>query len=606
VQEILIAAAALLAAFVAPRFLPDSLAGWRRSAAITMVRLVFGVVALSEVLSTSIISIPANEVGVVRKIYGLTNNPPGHFIATKGETGYQAEIIPPGTFRISIFFNVLNRVDLLPVVVVPNGFYGRIVASDGEALNAGQIMADAWPDADQQKYLDAEYFMTHGGKKGLQLSVLKPGVYPLNLALFQVKIGYIRNGRDITADSDEVYDLHGKSFQQSPLDTSITRVPAGFVGVVRSSVQSAGVDCKARTAKTDEGGLTAELVTQYCKGVWDTSLPPNDYYLNRDAYDVTLVSTRVTTLEFKGGFTRRYLDLKVDAKGDFTQTERTASFPQPKDSADTAINTKIEGWEIPQELRAIVQITPENAPIVVAAVGGQEEVDQRIVVPSIRSLVRNVYGGTIAVNETNDKGVVLRVTRPTRVLDTIENRTVLEQAILERVQIDGRRAGVDIKEIRLGESAIPPELLLARQREQLAGQLRAAYIQEQTAQEQRQKTEQARATADQQRDLVTAQISVQTARLAQDRRQAEGHAERLFLEEQAAGQTAQAEVLGKDSVLKLQQLKLMLDLLAAHPELVANLKLPQVYVGGGGGLEGPAAIIGSFLHPIDIAPAPAK
>ena len=149
----------------------------------------------------------------------------------------------------------------------------------------------------------------------------------------------------------------------------------------------------------------------------------------------------------------------------------------------------------------------------------------------------------------------------------IENRTVLEQAILERAQIDGRRAGVDVKEIRLGESAIPPEQLLARQREQLAGQLRAAYVQEQIAQEQRQKTEQARATADQQRDLVTAQISVQTGRLAQDRRQAEGHAERLFLEELAAGQTVQAEVLGKDSVLKLQMLKLALDLLATHPEL---------------------------------------
>jgi hypothetical protein len=309
---------------------------------------------------------------------------------------------------------------------------------------------------------------------------------------------------------------------------------------------------------------------------------------------VTLVSTRVTTLEFKGGFTRRYLDLKVDAKGDFTQSERSASFPMPTDAADTAINTKIEGWEIPQELRAIVQITPENAPIVVAAVGGQNEVDQRIVVPSIRSLVRNVYGGSIAVTETGPDGTTKTVTRPTKVLDTIENRAALEQAILERAQIDGRRAGVDIKEIRLGESAIPPELLLARQREQLAGQLRSAYIQEQIAQEQRQQTEQARATADRQNDLVAAQISVKTAELAQQRRQAEGHGERLFLEEQAAGQTAQANVLGKDSVLKLQALKQLLELLAAHPEVIANLKLPQVYVAGGG-LEGPAAVLGSFL-----------
>ena len=605
-SEILIAAAALAALLFAPRVIPDAITGWRRIGAIGLLRLLFGLVALYEVLATSIVSIPANQVGIVRKIYGFTSIPPGHIIATRGETGYQAEIIPPGTFRISIFFNVLNRVDLVPIVVVPNGFYGRIVANDGEALGVGQVMADAWPDVDQQKFLDAEFFMTHGGHKGLQLSLLKPGVYPLNLALYQVKIGFIKNGKDIVSSSDEIYDLRGLTREDTPLDTSITRVPAGSVGVVRSSVQNAGVDCKPRTAKTDEGGLTAELVPQYCKGVWDTSLPPNDYYLNRDAYDVTLVSTRVTTLEFKGGFTRRFLDLKVDSKGDITVSERSATFEKPSDAADTAVNTKIEGWEIPQELRAIVQITPENAPIVVAAVGGQDEVDRRILVPSIRSLVRNVYGGRISLSETNDKGVATPLTRPTRVLDTVENRTVLEQAILERAQVDGRRAGVDIKEIRLGESAIPPELLLARQREQLAGQLRAAYIQEQTAQEQRQKTEQARATADQQRDIVTAQTAVKVAQLAQDRRQAEGHAERLFLEEQALGQTAQAEVLGKDSVLKLQQLKLMLELLGAHPELVANLKLPQVYVGGAGdSLDGPAAILGSFLRPSGAAP-PAK
>ena len=129
-------------------------------------RVAFGMIALYAVLSTSIITIPANQVGVVRKVYGLANIAPGHIIATRGETGYQAEIIPPGTFRISLLFNIINTVDLLPVVVVPNGFYGRLVATDGEPLAAGQIMADAWPDADQQKFLDAEYFMTHGGKRG--------------------------------------------------------------------------------------------------------------------------------------------------------------------------------------------------------------------------------------------------------------------------------------------------------------------------------------------------------------------------------------------------------------------------------------------------------
>ena len=132
-SEILIAFAAFAALLFAPRVIPDSIVGWRRVAAVGVIRLVFALVAIFEVLSTSIISIPADKVGVVRKIYGFSNLSPGHLIATRGETGYQAEIIPPGTFRISIFFNVLNRVDLLPIVVVPNGFYGRIVANDGDA-----------------------------------------------------------------------------------------------------------------------------------------------------------------------------------------------------------------------------------------------------------------------------------------------------------------------------------------------------------------------------------------------------------------------------------------------------------------------------------------
>ena len=107
----------------------------------------------------------------------------------------------------------------------------------------------------------------------------------------------------------------------------LLHVPAGSVGVVRSSVEEKGQNCQPIKAKADFDGLVAELVPQGCKGVWNVSLPPNDYYLNRDAYEVVMVSTRVTTLEFKGGYERRYLDLKVDGKGDFTQTERVARFP---------------------------------------------------------------------------------------------------------------------------------------------------------------------------------------------------------------------------------------------------------------------------------------
>ena len=81
-REILIAAIAIVAAIFAPRVIPDSFAGWRKLGTIAAFRLGFGLVAIYEILSTSIIQVPADQVGLVRKIYGLkiwrmgTSSPP--------------------------------------------------------------------------------------------------------------------------------------------------------------------------------------------------------------------------------------------------------------------------------------------------------------------------------------------------------------------------------------------------------------------------------------------------------------------------------------------------------------------------------------------------
>jgi hypothetical protein len=582
---------ALAAAIVVPARLPDRVGAVGRVA----VRLVLIAVAIIAAADTSFVRVPADSVGLVRKLYGAHAMPEGHVVAAAGETGWQAGVLPPGAFHVSPFLRVVNEITFVPVVNVPQGFYGRIVTRDGTPLDEGQVMADAWPDAEFAHFLDATYFLTHGGRRGLQASILKPGTYPLNLALYSVRIGHEPNGRDVTDNVDEVYDLNGYRTESSPLSTAITRVPAGFVGVVRSTIAEPGLACQDITDNTEGGGLVARLVPRGCKGIWVDALAPGDYYLNRDAFDVTLVDTRVQTLEFKGGYTRRYIDLKVDQRGDFTQAERSVVVPfEAARSVDAAVGTKVEGWEVPQELRAVLQIQPRHAATVVAAVGSLAEVETRIMVPAIRSHVRNVFGGTVDVTEPDATGHPVTVTRPTRVLDLIEQRPALEAAILARVQEDGRRAGVDVKEIRLGESAIPPELLLARQREQLAEQLKRAYEQERIAQTERQAAEEARATADQQADLVHSQIAVQKAQLSEQQRRAEGRAERAYLEEQAAGQTAQVGVLGRDSVLLLQQTKIWAELLAAHPELLANLRLPQTMVFGGG-LEGAAATFGSAL-----------
>ena len=49
-----------------------------------------------------------------------------------------------------------------------------------------------------------------------------------------VRIGFEPNGKDIIKNSDDLHDIHGLHQEDSPLDTSSTRIPAGSVGVIRS------------------------------------------------------------------------------------------------------------------------------------------------------------------------------------------------------------------------------------------------------------------------------------------------------------------------------------------------------------------------------------
>lgn len=533
---------------------------------------VFGLFLLS---SSSFVFIGADQVGHLKRIYAFQNLPEGRIIAVEGEKGPQAQVLGPG-FHLIPLVRVLYEVEEYPVVTVPEGYYGQITTLDGVPMPDGMFIAPQIPDDDVSEMLKAETFLRQGGYRGPQETVLKPGSYRLNRYLFDVSI------------SD---------------NTAATLIPAGHVGVVKSNVARPGIQCREEEVSVDvvSDALTVPLVPTGCVGIWKEPLFPGAYYLNRAAYEVTLVDTRVQTWEYKGGYVKRIIDLSLDQQGNIQQTERTIDEVSPPDAADRAVFVKVEGWDIPLELRALVQVSPENAPVVVGSVGGLDEIENRILTPAIRSIVRNVAGSTIRVPLRDETGAPVDppeyVVRPTRVLDLIENREALEQTIETEIKIEGRKAGVEIKEIRLGEPAIPPELLLSRLRVQLADQLSEAYKRETAAQQQRIETEQARATADEQPRLVEAQIAVEVAEQREAERAALGRAERQYLEELARGQMAQAEVLGQDRVAMLQALEKVLISLERRPELVALVGrlVPQTVVGGDAGLAGAAAILGQAI-----------
>ncbi len=590
--------AALLAiVFLGSRILPKNLLRWDK-----WIRSGCLFIAVLVIASTSFIYIEDDETGHLVKIYGAKGLHSGRIIAFEGEKGPQARILPPG-FNFEFLLNIINDISKKPIIEIPEGEYGFLMALDGKPLRPDQTYADAVsPSTFIEQVNDAERFLNEGGQKGPQTSILTPGKYRLNHFLWSVQTG------------------------------KVTDIPAGFVGVVKSNVYSRvefgnlkvdkPKECKATHSKSAEAEeLAVPLVPVGCIGIWETALRPGKYYINKKGYHVTLVDTRVQTWEYKGGYSLRSIDLTVEQQGEIRQNELTREVPIPETAVGPAVMVTVEGWNVPQELRVLVQVTPKNAPFVVASVGGLEKVESRILTPAIRSIVRNVGGGTIIVPvpilksdgqpqlNANGEVMIKKVIRPTQVLDLIENRELIQTNVKDIIYSEGLKAGVEIKEIRLGYPSVPPELLVARRREQLAQQLMKAFLQEKKAQAERIKTEQARATAEKQPQLVEAEIEVRRSQEFAKARKNEGQGEKDKLELIARGQEKQVSVLGREKVVELRKyeitLKTVMDFFDAHPDvLTAALSNAHKFVpervftlgeGGANNLAGAAGILGDFL-----------
>jgi hypothetical protein len=597
----------VIVAVMAPPLVPPNL----RSALVDNALRLVGLVAIVlSIASTSFVHVPDGRLGQLFRVYGGGPLTEGRILAVRGENGPQARILTPG-FHFWLLVNVLYEVDTSKQEVnIPKGRVGLLTAKDGAALRPGQAFADPFAAGLGNKMLDAEAFLLNGGQRGPQLSVLTPGRYRLNRYLWDI----------------------------SEVDAS--QVKAGFVGVVKSNVHAdidfgtlkadkpAKCDLVTPTRADEKDKIEAPIVPVGCIGVWDKSLQPGQYYINPDAFLVTEVDTRAQVWTYGGGYRRAQIALTVDAKGDIVQNRTEVEVPQEKDHADRAVFVKMEGWDVPLELRVVAQVAPAEASCVVAGVGSLKQVEDRVLTPAIRAITRDVAGGSYEVTEArmdengkpildkDGKPVFVTVNRPTKVLDLINQRPLIEGEIERRVRAGAHKSCVAIREVRLGEPAIPPELLVAVRREQLATQLARAFVQEKSAQEKRIDSEKAKATADQQSKLVESEINVQRSVQNAQAARNEGQGERDKLSLISEGQQKQVGVLGPDATVKLRQFELTLDTIAkfanAHPEVFtaalsnAQKFVPNVQVGAGGdGVAGMLmAILGQSLNSAPAPPSP--
>jgi hypothetical protein len=610
-------------------------------------------------LSLSFVNVPSDKVGHMKRIYFGRHMPSGRVIALEGQKGNQAYTLAPG-FHFIPLIDVIFDVEMKNMITVPEGQYAILVARDGRTLTKGQYLADKWPEGEEERFLDAAYFMGEGadgprGQRGPQLDLLRPGRYRINLYLFDVKLAD-QQGRPLYA-----------------ID-----VPAGFVGVVKSNVgpeydtepivptsvveayteevrleasrrhreevrqeatrkrrwesmsarirshkdtiahivdqpgEDAAPTREAPAAAQEDAPATADevhrqlnpvevelsaderqavvieakkralralsvpIVPKGSRGVWRDVITPGRYYLNAMAYETYLVDTRIQTWEYAGGYTRRWINLKIDQNGTIAQESNEEQIPKKEGAADAATLIRVEGWDVFLDSRILMQVTPENAPYVVASVGGIQEAEDKIITPAYKSVSRNVIGH-------EDR----------RALDILYHREALEQAVEVRIIPEGKKAGIIIREIRFGDPMVPPELLLPGKRRQLAEQLKATYEKEQEAQTERIETEKKRAMADQQPKLIEARIAKEAASERKEEQRLLGEGEELRLKAVARGENARKQVLGAERTTELAMMKMLLEAIQSNPELV---KVPSTLVtgaGGGGSLEGAAAILGN-------------
>jgi regulator of protease activity HflC (stomatin/prohibitin superfamily) len=498
----------------------------------------------------------------------------GQIIATDGEMGPQGWMKREG-ISIIPFVNFIYSVSYKDIVSIPKGQLLILTAKDGLPLGKEEFFAPDWFDnaTDEQKMdeelkrpftraeyetrmLNAEFFLTHGGKKGPQVNVLSPGKYAINTYLWDYEI------KDATV------------------------IPTGNVGVVTSKVGEISKDIER---STDNSNISVPLVDKGYIGIWKKTLTTGSYYLNPEAYHVQIFDMKAQIWLYKGGFKPRENDLFVAKNGEIGYKIVVHEFEKvPASAADSAIAVKTKDkYTVYIEARLQIQPDPKHASRIVGGVGDLTKVEDKIITPAVRSILRNVGMKYDAV-------------------DFVDKRVQIEAECKILLHAKAQQAGVPLKEFFFGNIDIPPAVLTPQKVEELSKKMEKAYIQQDLTYKQLIKTNETKATADQQSTLVKAKIKKEKAEYEKQAKKIEGEGIRLYTEEVAKGkkfaliqvakgQKAQKDVLGAEKTFELQMWKETINFLKENPDVAKAV--PQVYInksGGGNdsGFEEGAAIMG--------------
>jgi uncharacterized membrane protein YqiK len=465
---------------------------------------------LLRVFSGTVI-VSKDEIGIVNKKWVLVGKnrtlPDGAIVALNGEAGLQADTLAPGIhFGLWAWQYAVTKV---PFTTIDKGHIGIVEARDGHALSGGRVLART---VECTSYQDARGFLTRGGERGPQISIIPPGTYRINTALFQVALADVleipdnmvgivttKDGKPLATGEIAGKEILGHNMYQdaesfitnggfkglqeqvilagryfinprfATVETKpMTEVPIANVGVVIAYVGDEGKDL------TGDSFKHGNLVSRGQKGVWFDPLDPGKYPINTFTHKVEIVPTANIVLNWATGKSEAH---KLDEKLS-TITVRSS-----------------DGFTFNLDVSQIIHIPRNDAPRVIARFGTMANLVTQVLEPTIGNYFRNAA-------QTSD------------VIEFLKKRSDRQLEAKMAIGAALTEYNVNAIDTLIGDIAPPEALMKTLTDRKIAEQEQVTYKTQQLAEETRKDLQQARAMADTQARVVDAERSVSIAEFA--------------------------------------------------------------------------------------------
>jgi uncharacterized membrane protein YqiK len=185
-----------------------------------------------------------------------------------------------------------------------------------------------------------------------------------------------------------------------------------------------------------------------------------------------------------------------------------------------------DGFTMQLEVRVVFRVKPEDAPFMVAKIGGIERLIQNVMHPLIDSIFRNQASESSA-------------------MAYLQNRHEEQERAEARVRAHLLKYHVDVVNVLICHIHLPEELMKTQTEKILAEQRQNMYNAQREAEEKRIQLEKTKSQADNQKDLMAATVGVEIASKRAEQRKAEGEGEAHYIQQTGRAEAEKVRLMGE-------------------------------------------------------------